>query len=167
MRVALLQFMAAAKKFEDLDAWQLASQLEDEVFRMTSTGGANRDFEFRDQIRASASSAPSNIAEGFGRYYPNENAPYVRTAKASLHETQNHLLSGKRKRYFSADDFEKAWLLAKRALGAATRYLQYLERCGRNVPGQPPRDGKIRTRNREPGTKNHEPGTGNQEPGTG
>jgi four helix bundle protein len=36
------------------------------------SGGVIRDFRFRDQLRDSAASAPSNIAEGFGRYEPAE-----------------------------------------------------------------------------------------------
>ena len=118
-----------AKRFEDLDCWQLASELCDECYRMTETGGATRDEKFRGQIRDSSASAPRNISEGFGRYYPTENAPFVNIAKGSLEETQNHLLHGQRRRYWKQADFEKAWKLSKRALGATLRYLQYLETC--------------------------------------
>lgn len=189
--------MSGVNRFEDLDAWKLACELRDLVYKMTRTGGSAKDFKFRDQIRDSAASAPRNISEGFGRYYPNDNANYVRWAKASLDETQNHLLHGDKEQYFTRQDFDKAWKLSKRALGATTRYLQYLERCGRNIPGQPPRDGKRRNdppkedgnnpespnpepqnpeppnpdpKNPEPKNQENqepEPGTGNLEPGTG
>ena len=134
MLVALGRCMAGVDRFEDLDCWKLASELSDEIDRMTDKGRVARDVKFRNQIRDSAASAPSNISEGWGRYYPNQNAPYVRIAKGSLEETVNHLLKGKRRKYFAPDDFNKAFRLAKRAIGATTRYLLYLESCGKDPP---------------------------------
>ena len=149
--------MDGVKSFEELNAWKLASALSDEVYRMTESGRVTEDFKFWSQIRDSAASAPRNIAEGWGRYYPNENAPYVRIAKGSLNETKNHLLHGKRVRYFTQEDFNKAFRLVKRALGATTRYLLYLESCGKDVPGQPPRTKRqSKNPNPEPGTRNRE-----------
>ena len=134
MLVALGRCMAGVDRFTDLDCWKLATELSDEIDRMTDKGRVARDVKFRNQIRESAASAPSNISEGWGRYYPNQNAPYVRIAKGSLEETVNHLLKGKRRKYFPPDDFNKAFRLAKRALGATTRYLLYLESCGKDPP---------------------------------
>jgi four helix bundle protein len=130
--------MAAVTRFEDLDAWRLSVDLRDEIDRMTETGPVARDFEFRDQIRDAAASAPRNISEGWGRFNPRENAQFVRWAKGSLAETQTHLLHGKGRRYFSEEDFERAWNLSRRAIGATTRYWQYLDSCDGEVPGQPP-----------------------------
>ena len=88
---------------------------------MTESGRVRRDVKFRNQIRDAAASGPRNIAEGWGRYYPVQNAPYVRIAKGSLEETVNHLFHGKRRKYFAPADFDKAFRLADRALGATTR----------------------------------------------
>ena len=101
---------------------------------MTETGRVRRDVKFRNQIRDSAASGPRNIAEGWGRYYPVQNAPYVRIAKGSLEETVNHLFHGKKRKYFAPEDFDKAFRLADRALGATTRYLLYLESCEKDPP---------------------------------
>src|SRR3954470_275661 len=38
-----------------------------------------------------SSSAPRNIAEGLGRFLPGDFAKFVRTARGSLVETQDHL----------------------------------------------------------------------------
>jgi four helix bundle protein len=64
--------MIAAKRFEDLVVWKLAVSLRRLVFKMTTTGRVTTDFKFRNQIRDSARSAPSNIAEGFKRFDPPE-----------------------------------------------------------------------------------------------
>ena len=62
--------MATAKRFEELIAWQRSAELRDEILRLTENGKAARDWGFRDQIRRSASSAPSNLSEGFGAFKP-------------------------------------------------------------------------------------------------
>jgi four helix bundle protein len=76
----------AVRRFEDLIAWQLARQLQNEVFAILDTGLPSRDVMYCDQIRESARSATRNTAEGFGRYYPREFARFLRIAAGSLHE---------------------------------------------------------------------------------
>ena len=53
----------AARHFQELLAWQLSYELKCEVMAFTATGPASKDFKYRDQIRASSASGPSNIAE--------------------------------------------------------------------------------------------------------
>jgi four helix bundle protein len=55
-----------------------------EVFAFTATAPASRDFKYCDQIRSSSSSAPANIAQGFGRFRPREFARFLEIARASL-----------------------------------------------------------------------------------
>lgn len=52
------------KGFKDLLVWQKAKELTVIIYKETRTGTLSRDFELRDQIRRSAVSIPSNIAEG-------------------------------------------------------------------------------------------------------
>ena len=84
-----------ARRYEDLAAWQLVRELERSVFAFTATSPAAKDFEYCRQIRRSASSAPRNIAEGFGRFLPGDFARFIRTARGSLEETQDHLDAGR------------------------------------------------------------------------
>jgi four helix bundle protein len=77
-----------ARRFEDLVCWQLARELERRVIAMIASQPARDDFDFCRQIRKSASSAPRNIAEGFGRFLPGDFAKFVRTARGSLEETK-------------------------------------------------------------------------------
>ena len=60
--------------FEDLEIWSNARELSKLVYGVTSTESFNRDFRFRDQIRASAGSIMDNIAERFER---EENKEYI------------------------------------------------------------------------------------------
>jgi len=92
-----------AERFEDLICWQLAVSVRRLVFQMTESGRVTTDFKFCDQIRNSARSTPSNIAEGFRRFDPPEFAHFMKMAMASLTETQDHLLHGRDQKYFSDD----------------------------------------------------------------
>jgi four helix bundle protein len=126
--------MAGVRRFEDLDAWQLSVELRDLVYRMTETGAVLADPRFRAQIRDAAAGPPRNISEGFGRFEPGEFANFTRFAKASLMETQNHLLHGKSVRYFSAGEVAHALRLANRALSATKALHRYLRSCRGRVP---------------------------------
>jgi len=96
------------------------------VYALVANSPANGDFRFRDQIKGSASSATSNLAEGFSLYRHKECAPYARTARASLIETLNHLHDGVDRRYWTTEQVAPAVLLANRAAAATMRWIEYL-----------------------------------------
>jgi len=118
------------RRLEDLMVWQLSTELEQRVYAFTSRLPAKRDVDFCRDIRRSASSAPSNISEGFGRFWPTEVSPKLRIARGELEETCNHLRKAIREQYVSEGDAADMLLLAKRAIGAATRLLNYFDRHG-------------------------------------
>lgn len=101
--------------FQDLVCWQLSNELEREVSAFTATGLASRDFKFRDQVRGSSASAPANISEGFGRYLPGDFATFLRYAKGSLRETQNHLIHARQERYIEERLYSRLMNLARAA----------------------------------------------------
>ncbi len=119
-----------AKRFEDLEAWKLAEQLKEEVFAFTSNPPASKDFDYRDQIRDSARSAPRNIAEGFARYYPSESLPFYRIALGSLSETYNHLIDGRKRQFLTEEAFVQIRRINFRAIKALKRLIDYLEGPG-------------------------------------
>jgi four helix bundle protein len=118
-----------ARKFEDLVAWQLARELERRVYAFTEIGPVVRDFEYCRQIRRSSSSAPRNLAEGFGRYLPGDFSKFVRNALGSLNETRDHLDAGLERRYLSAATHAELTVLTKRAAGTSVNLVKYLDGC--------------------------------------
>lgn len=50
--------------FQKLIVWQKSKDLAVEIYKLTNDGKFNNDFRLRDQMRASAVSIASNIAEG-------------------------------------------------------------------------------------------------------
>ena len=126
-----------ARSYTDLDAWKLANELKLGVYLLLRLSAADRDFEFRDQIRNAAASAPRNIAEGFGRFLPRDFSQFLRIANGSLMETSNHLQDGVDRGYFSAEEIADLQTLAKRASAATTRLIRYLQASSVRSPKKP------------------------------
>jgi four helix bundle protein len=124
--------MPGVSRYEDLEAWQLADELKREVYALTETGPASRDFKFRDQIRDSAASSTKNIAEGFGRFRPAENAHFVEFSVASTMETKDSLKDGVDRGHFSPERALRAQQLAERTIQCSTRLIVYLKSCKKN-----------------------------------
>jgi four helix bundle protein len=102
------------RRYQDLECWRLANQVKREVYAVIARPEVVRDFKFCDQIRESARSAPRNIAEGFGRFRPAENARFCEFAKGSLLETDNHMLDALDQQYVTKDEWKNLSLLIDR-----------------------------------------------------
>lgn len=79
------------EKFEDFIAWQKARSLTREIYKITSLPLFSRDFGLKDQIRRSAVSIMSNIAEGFERGRASEFHQFLSIAKGSCAEVRSQL----------------------------------------------------------------------------
>jgi four helix bundle protein len=118
--------MTGVRGFEELVAWQRMHELNVAVWKATEHGSANRDFDFRDQIRDAADSTERNIAEGFGRFNPLAFANFLDFSRASACETRSLLRKGLTCGYFSPDHFEALDRLAVRGLQAVAKFQRYL-----------------------------------------
>jgi four helix bundle protein len=119
--------MAGVRSFTELDCWKLADALKVGIYALIKDGPGARDFEFRDQIRNAAASAPRNIAEAFGRYEPTEIRQYLRVATGSLMETSNHLKDGVDRGYYREPEIAPLLTLARRASAATSGWIRYLK----------------------------------------
>ena len=120
---ALNARMEKIDDYKKLVAWQLSMELGDLVDDMTSDPPAAADQDFCDQIRKSSSKPAPQVAEGFLRFRPKESAYYYRIARASLGETQSHLLRGRHRKFWSEEVFKKAWDVSEGALKTTTGLL--------------------------------------------
>jgi four helix bundle protein len=123
--------MPGVKRYEDLEAWQIADELKREVYALTATGPASKDFEFCKQIRASAASSTKNLAEGFGRF-PAENARFVEFSLSSTMETKDSLKDGVDRGHFTPTRVARAQELAERSIKCSTKFIAYLKSCKKN-----------------------------------
>lgn len=97
--------MATVEKFEDIDAWKCAREITRKVYQMSSTGDFSRDWGLKDQIRRSAVSIMSNIAEGFERDGNREFINYLSIAKGSCGEAKSQLYVALDQGFIDENDF--------------------------------------------------------------
>ena len=83
--------MTAAKSFEDLEIWKAACRLVVSVYGITDKAPLAKDLSLKDQIRRSAISVPSNIAEGFERGSNKDFARFLWISKGSIGELRTQL----------------------------------------------------------------------------
>ncbi len=80
-----------AQSFRDLAVWQRAMQMTVAVYRLTQDFPREEQFGLTSQIRRSAVSIPSNIAEGQGRSSVGEFRQFLGMARGSNCEVQSQL----------------------------------------------------------------------------
>lgn len=127
-------YMATIKKFEDLEIWQLARQLENKIFEVTKSGGLAKDFKLKDQMNGSSGSIMDNIAEGFGRASRLEFVQFLSISNASGNELQSQLYRCMDRQYLSKDKFEELYLLADLVCKKINAFMSYLNKS--SVKGQ-------------------------------
>lgn len=83
--------MATVKRFEDLEIWQEARRLSNEVKEIIFGSELKNDFKLRDQIKGSSGSVMDNIAEGFERDGNIEFRQFLSIAKGSAGESRSQI----------------------------------------------------------------------------
>ncbi|GAB1856055.1 four helix bundle protein [Flavobacteriaceae bacterium MHTCC 0001] len=83
--------MATIKRFEDLEIWQEARRLFNQIKDIANETSLKTDFRLKDQIKASAGSVMDNIAEGFERDGNLEFRQFLSIAKGSAGEARSQL----------------------------------------------------------------------------
>ena len=82
---------ATIQSYRDLIAWQRAMQLVIEVYKSTQFFPERGRYGLSSQLRRSAVSIPSNIAEGQGRLSRGEFRQFLGHARGSLSEVETQV----------------------------------------------------------------------------
>ncbi len=118
------------KRFEDLNSWKKARELTREVYQLTNRGGLAKDFALRDQLRRSAISVQSNIAEGFERSSRKEYMLLLGVAKASAGELRSRLYTALDLGYLDERGFKKLRAEADHISRMLFKRIEYLKGLG-------------------------------------
>ena len=113
--------MGKVRSFRDLIAWQKAFQTGLAVYTLSKSFPEIERFGLTSQIRRSAVSVASNIAEGYGRQSTTEYIRFLRVARGSLYELETQIL-------FSVE-------LGYAERSAADAVLEMVAECGRVLAG--------------------------------
>lgn len=114
--------------YKDLLAWQRAMDLCLQVYRVTDDFPKREVFGLTAQLRKSAYSVSSNIAEGEGRLTWGERRQFLSQARGSLFELETQLIIAKDRQYITEDGLFEKWTEVRKILEG---YIAYVRRRGR------------------------------------
>jgi four helix bundle protein len=92
-----------SRSYKDLEVWQLAIELVKEVYRVTSDFPSSENYGLTQQIRRSAISIPSNIAEGQSRNSSKEFKQFLSISLGSAAELETQLIIAKEIDYLTME----------------------------------------------------------------
>ena len=116
-----------ARSFEELRIYQMAREITNQSYRFTQKGSFARDFGLVDQVRRSAVSVMSNIAEGFERGTRPDFIRFLYIAKGSCGELRAQLQIARDQQYLSEVDYVRLYTQAKDISGMISNFISKLK----------------------------------------
>ena len=92
--------------FRELRVWQLGMELTEKVYCLTADFPKSETYGLSSQMRRSAVSIPSNLAEGHGRNSTKEFLQFIAIAFGSICELETQILLSYRFKYIETNDLE-------------------------------------------------------------
>lgn len=105
--------MTLIKTYRDLIVWQKAMKLVTDIYTATKSFPPDELYALTNQVRRSAVSIPSNIAEGYGRNATGEYKRFLQIAVGSLFELQTQIEIAVNLEYLAAEQFNSLFAAAK------------------------------------------------------
>jgi four helix bundle protein len=97
------------RTYKDLIVWQKSMCLVTEIYKATKTLPEEEKYGLISQIRRSAVSVPSNIAEGYGRNSTDDYLRFLKISIGSLYEIQTQIEIAYNLKYLNADKFQSLY----------------------------------------------------------
>ena len=89
------------KSFKDLRIWQKGMEIITDIYTLTKKFPKEELFSLTSQLRRSAISIPSNIAEGFKRFHNKEYKQFLFIALGSCAELETQIIIAKELKYIN------------------------------------------------------------------
>ena len=97
--------MGTIKTFRDLIVWQKSMHLVTQIYWASGNFPKSEFYGLISQLRRSAVSIPSNIAEGYGRRSTGDYVRFLQIFVGSLYELQTQLEIAKKLEYLTEFEF--------------------------------------------------------------
>ena len=123
---------------ERLDVWCKARDFALYVYReVLPVLPPEEKYGLNQQIRRAVQSIPANIAEGYGRFYYQENIHFCYIARGSLEETLSHLVLAAELSFLPDDIYKHLARESEDLVRLINGYIAYLKRSkqGEKEPG--------------------------------
>jgi four helix bundle protein len=95
--------MEKIKSFKELKIWQKGIEIVKDTYALTKDFPKEELYGLTSQMRRSAISIPSNIAEGFKRYHRKEYGQFLHIALGSAAELETQLIIAKELGFVTKD----------------------------------------------------------------
>jgi len=119
---------------KDIEAWQLARELTQKVYRLTKKSGFTKDYGLKRQTQDAAGSSMHNIAEGFDSETNAEFIRFLRYAKRSCTEVRSELYVALDEVYISPNEFKDVYEKARQTRAAIRGFINYLKKYEERKP---------------------------------
>ena len=114
------------RRFEDIEAWQLARELTRSVYSVTRFHNFSKDTELKSQIIKASTSSMHNIAEGFDGGTNSEFIRFLRYAQRSCTEVKSQLYVAIDQQYISSEQFQALYDQASHTHAKIGGFIKYL-----------------------------------------
>ena len=92
------------RTYRDLDIWKKGINLVKDTYKLTEKFPKQETYGLVSQMRRSAISIPSNVAEGFRRYHSKEYKQFSYTSLGSCAELETRITIAKELKYIREDE---------------------------------------------------------------
>lgn len=97
--------MGDIKTYKDLLIWQKGIELTKMTYLLCKKLPSDEVYGLQSQLKRSAVSIPSNIAEGWGRNYSQNFIQFLKIARGSLLELETQIIISKELSFIDENDF--------------------------------------------------------------
>jgi four helix bundle protein len=120
--------MATVHKFEDLEIWQLARTIYQDVSAIAERLRIKHEYRFADQMKAAAGSVMDNIAEGFERNSRLEFLNSLSISKGESGELKSQYYRCLDDKYIDETKFQELYDKTETLIKKIANFIIYLNR---------------------------------------
>lgn len=113
--------------YKDLIVWKKSIELTMKIYQVTANFPSEEKYGLISQMRRSVVSIPSNIAEGFARRNPKENAQFINIAYGSATELETQIIISKELQFIKESEEKNIDNLLEEVMKLLYNYRKYLK----------------------------------------
>jgi four helix bundle protein len=100
--------------------------LRNEISNLVKKFPKEEKYRLVDQMLRASRSVTNNIAEGYGRFYYQENIQFCRQSRGSLYELMDHIIIALDEEIINRDTFKSTYDLIEKCIALLNGYINFL-----------------------------------------